>query len=104
MARFQVAWQRYVRSNSRETVLHLHLLHFLHKLLLLQRAELCLEVRIHLSEFLEKYLQSKRNKGGLMRTERKQSNTLQSVRRKVRYGSLYGVGCRQKQCLSFNFE
>ena len=35
-------------GNSRETVLHLHLLHFLHELLLLQRAELCLEVRVHL--------------------------------------------------------
>ena len=43
---FEVA---YTVIHLRETVFHLHLLHFLHKLLLLQRAELCLEVRVHLS-------------------------------------------------------
>ena len=46
--RIQVACMTMASCHSRETILHLHLLHFLHELLLLQRAELCLKIRVHL--------------------------------------------------------
>lgn len=47
-------WAGLHGSHSRETVFHLHLLHLLHKLLLLQRAELSLEVRVHPFDFFER--------------------------------------------------